>query len=82
MVLHQDICSTELKRAVKQKEICYGGNIKLKIYGTLHCKSGKRLKAANRVFFSSETEAIQGGYRPCGHCMPLKYQNWKNGFIQ
>ncbi|MCZ4244476.1 Ada metal-binding domain-containing protein [Pedobacter punctiformis] len=82
MILHSNISSLKLKKAKKQKEICYGGNLKLKIYGTLHCKSGKRMKMANRIFFSSETEAIQNGYRPCGHCMHAKYQNWKNGFIQ
>ena len=45
----------------------------------LNCKSGKRLKVKHRVFFSSETEAIQQGYRPCGHCMREKYKDWKLG---
>ena len=49
------------------------GNSHLKIYGTLHCKSGRRLKNENRVFFYSEDEAIDKGYRPCGHCMRKKF---------
>ena len=58
-------------------KVTLGGNKKLKIYGKLRCKSGKRMKPANRVFFSDEQEAINAGYRPCGHCMPHEYQIWK-----
>lgn len=82
MILHKNISATDLYKALKQKQICYGGNLKLNIYGTLHCKSGKRMNLTNRVFFSSEMEALQNGFRPCGNCMSVKYQNWKNGFIQ
>jgi len=63
-------------RLIKQK-IQLGGNANLKIYGTLECKSGKRMKAKNRVFFEHEEEAIKAGYRPCGHCMRAKYKLWK-----
>lgn len=63
-------------RIIKQK-IQLGGNANLKIYGTLKCKSGKRMKAKNRVFFENEKEAIESGYRPCGHCMRAKYKLWK-----
>jgi methylphosphotriester-DNA--protein-cysteine methyltransferase len=35
------------------------------------------MKTENRVFFSSEEEAINSGYRPCGHCLPEKYKLWK-----
>jgi len=48
-------------RLIKQK-IQLGGNANLKIYGTLECKSGKRMKAKNRVFFEHEEEAIKA---PC-----------------
>ncbi|MCP1381008.1 Ada metal-binding domain-containing protein [Runella salmonicolor] len=58
-------------------EISLGGNCHLKIYGRLTCASGKRLKPQNRVFFKSEEEALRHGYRPCGHCMPKEYQDWK-----
>jgi methylphosphotriester-DNA--protein-cysteine methyltransferase len=70
-----------VKQLVKQGKIIWGGNKKLKIYGTLTCASGKRMKAVNRIFFRSEKEAIQNGYRPCGNCLRLKYQNWKDGSI-
>jgi methylphosphotriester-DNA--protein-cysteine methyltransferase len=73
--------SRKLKSLIKKGEIIFGGNRQLKIYGTLNCKSGKRMKTANRVFFGSVKEAIQKGYRPCGHCMKMDYQNWKNGLI-
>lgn len=68
----------QLKILINKEEIQLGGNANLKIYGTLNCKSGKRLKVKNRVFFATEKEAIEAGYRPCGHCMRTKYQIWKN----
>ncbi|WP_262902036.1 Ada metal-binding domain-containing protein [Pinibacter aurantiacus] len=58
---------------IRAKEINFGGNAKLKIYGKLSCKSGKRMKRENRVFFHSGEEAILSGYRPCGHCMRKEY---------
>ncbi|WP_428328823.1 Ada metal-binding domain-containing protein [Mucilaginibacter sp.] len=69
--------SRQLKIRINNGEIVLGGNSKLKIYGTLDCRSGKRMKVENRVFFSSETVAIQAGYRPCAHCMRAKYIEWK-----
>ena len=77
MVRHSEISIEELRRKIRQNEICFGGNKKLKIYGTLQCKSGKRMKKENRVFFGSENEAIKEGLRPCGHCMKDKYEAWK-----
>jgi hypothetical protein len=83
MIRHLELGSKpfEIKRKLKllidSAEITFGGNSKLKIYGTLSCQSGMRMKAENRVFFSSEQEAIQSGYRPCGHCMKVQYQLWK-----
>ncbi len=77
MVLHSDINESALRSAIKQKFICFGGNRNLKIYGTLNCAKGKRMKKSNRVFFANETDAITNGYRPCGHCMREAYQKWK-----
>jgi methylphosphotriester-DNA--protein-cysteine methyltransferase len=82
MISHLELKDHKLTKVLKQKHIRFGGNIKLKIYGTLLCKSGKRIKRENRVFFSTEQEAINDGYRPCGHCMRTDYLKWKNGFIQ
>lgn len=71
-------CMRILKQLINTKEISIGGNIKLKIYGTLNCSSGKRMKVENRVFFKDESEAILAGFRPCGHCMRDKYLIWKS----
>jgi hypothetical protein len=54
MIKHLDLPNNELRRKIKQREIVFGGNMRLKIYGTLHCKSN---------------EARTQGFRPCGHCM-------------
>jgi methylphosphotriester-DNA--protein-cysteine methyltransferase len=73
MIQHLEISDSGLRNKIKQKEICFGGNKKLKIYGTLQCMSGKRMKRENRVFFATKKEALQNGYRPCGHCMKAEY---------
>ncbi|AFD08569.1 Ada metal-binding domain-containing protein [Solitalea canadensis] len=67
----------KLKQLIDNQVVMLGGNKKLKIYGTLTCASGKRMKTENRVFFSSGQEAIQHGYRPCGHCLNHKFKKWK-----
>ena len=76
MIKHSEISDIDLRRKIKQREISFGGNNQLKIYGTLQCKSGKRIKRENRIFFSSENEAITNGFRPCGHCMRSAYESW------
>ncbi|CAM3897469.1 metal-binding protein [Flavobacterium jumunjinense] len=53
MIKHIDIDNAELHQKIKRKEIVFGGNLNLKIYGTLQCKSGKRMKTKNRVFFQN-----------------------------
>lgn len=81
MLQHNKISDSDLRNKIKNAEICFGGNQKLKIYGTLQCASGKRMKRENRVFFLSENEAKKNGFRPCGHCMKPEYLKWKNGLI-
>ncbi|BAU55973.1 Ada metal-binding domain-containing protein [Mucilaginibacter gotjawali] len=84
MIRHTSLGDTAFKRSrnlkilLDKKEITFAGNVKLKIYGTLNCSAGKRMKPANRVFFCLETEAIEMGYRPCGHCMAGTYKKWKD----
>ena len=79
MIKHIELSNTVLHSLIKQQKITFGGNNKqLKIYGLLGCKSGKRMKTKNRVFFSTEKEALSLGFRPCGHCMQQQYRNWKN----
>jgi hypothetical protein len=63
---------------VKSKAITLGGHRPGKIYGTLTCRAGKRMKPENRVFFQDETEAIALGYRPCAVCMRKTYNGWRS----
>jgi methylphosphotriester-DNA--protein-cysteine methyltransferase len=65
---HKEI-NKSLFKLIRKDEIKFAGNSKLKIYGTLRCHSGKRMKKENRVFFRDEAEAINYGFRPCGNCM-------------
>lgn len=82
MLQHINVNDSQVRTLIRHKEIQYAGNQNLKIYGTLHCKSGKRMLRKNRVFFTSEEEAVAQGYRPCGHCMKTAYKIWKNGLVQ
>ena len=81
MLIHEHLEPEEVWSYIRSNTIRFGGNRRLNIYGHLSCKSGKGMKRENRVFFSSEQEAKQLGYRPCGHCMPEAYKNWKNETI-
>ncbi|HEY3404460.1 MAG TPA: Ada metal-binding domain-containing protein [Ohtaekwangia sp.] len=76
MIFHQDINDSQLRSLIRKGVIVFAGNRKLRIYGTLTCKSGKRMKKHNRVFFGNASEAWAKGYRPCGHCMKLEYRKW------
>ncbi len=81
MIKHTDISDTGLRKLIRHKEVLLGGNRKLKIYGLLSCKSGRRMKRENRVFFTSLEDAMNQHYRPCGNCMPVEYKKWKNGSV-
>lgn len=85
MIFHLDLITDlpfrgkrQLYLLLRTGDIQFAGNKKFKIYGLLNCKSGKRMRTGNRVFFRTETEALTYGYRPCARCMPLRYLNWKN----
>lgn len=83
MIQHNELAKKPFARArklwtsIQSGEIAFGGNKKLKIYGRLDCKAGKKMRVANRVFFENETEAIKFGYRPCAVCMRREYLLWK-----
>ncbi|TGV04300.1 Ada metal-binding domain-containing protein [Flavivirga rizhaonensis] len=81
MIMHNNISKTDLKTKIKTKQIRFAGNNNLKIYGKLNCKSGKRMKQENRVFFSTVKEALKNNFRPCGHCMKEDYKKWKNEIV-
>jgi hypothetical protein len=66
-----------LRMLITSNQITLGGHYKAKIYGTLNCSSGRRMKVDHRVFFTDEEEAISAGFRPCGHCLPGQYKVWK-----
>ncbi|MEM9337968.1 MAG: Ada metal-binding domain-containing protein [Bacteroidota bacterium] len=77
MIKHTYLSASSLFRSIKSGKITLGGNKKLKIYGRLNCRSGKRMNQQNRVFFIHEEEAVEAGYRPCSHCMRAEYKKWK-----
>jgi hypothetical protein len=63
----------------------FGGNSKLKIYGSLDCPSAlstiRRFPGSyekSRVFFIDEKTALAAGYRPCGNCLRKQYQEYKD----
>lgn len=61
-----------------------GGHRRSKGYGRLDCPTALRWIAKghyvrHRVFFADEPTAIAAGYRPCGHCLPERYAEWKAG---
>lgn len=81
MIVHKDVQDAALlRRLIHAKKVVLAGNINLKIYGRLSCKQGKRMLRKNRVFFNSEKEALEKGYRPCGHCMKEAYRVWKTKY--
>jgi len=77
MLFHSATSSQTFKSLVRNGSIVLAGNRPLKIFGSLHCATGRRMKVRNRVFFASEEEALRLGYRPCGHCMRAAYAQWK-----
>jgi methylphosphotriester-DNA--protein-cysteine methyltransferase len=84
MIAHIDLGDSHFTQSrrlwefVREGTITFAGNKRLKIYGTLQCASGKKMKVENRVFFSDKNETEALGYRPCGHCMKAGYLKWKN----
>lgn len=78
MIRHHDLSSHYLLHLIRTGKVRFGGHRPGKIYGTLRCASGKKMKKENRVFFESEAAAIHAGYRPCGRCLPEQYQRWRS----
>ena len=48
----------------------YVGNSDTKVFHTLDCGHGKKIKEENRVYFETRNEAIEKGYRACKVCKP------------
>lgn len=68
-----------------EKPGTFGGNSSTKIYGRFDCPTALRWLKKNdvykqfRVFFADEQTAMAAGYRPCAHCMPERFKQWKAG---
>lgn len=65
------------KTIQSEKPGVYGGYKVDKIFGTLTCKSGMRMKKQNRVFFHSLEDAVKQGYRPCKNCKPIDQKDFE-----
>ncbi|HWA33172.1 MAG TPA: Ada metal-binding domain-containing protein [Cyclobacteriaceae bacterium] len=74
---HSELTQKEMIGLIRANKITFAGNARMKIFGKLNCSSGKRMNKENRVFFKNETEALEYGFRPCGHCMHDRYLAWK-----
>jgi len=77
MLRHTLTDDRTVRSLIRSGDIAWAGNAVLGIYGRLSCKSGRRTKRQNRVFFGSEREARDAGFRPCGNCLRQDYQAWK-----
>jgi len=77
MIRHADHTDREIRSMIRSGRIQWAGHSGLEIYGRLDCWSGKKMNRENRVFFESEAEAIEAGFRPCGHCHSEAYEAWK-----
>lgn len=87
MIRHTDLPAgfagwRQLRQRIFTGEISLGGNRNLKIYGGVQCRSGRRLKRENRVFFRDAADALANDYRPCAHCLPDAYRVWKQRQVQ
>jgi len=76
MKRHQNHSPAEVRYLILKGKITLAGNLSARIYGTLNCSSGKRMKKENRVFFKTEKEALLSNFRPCGHCLRSRYLQW------
>jgi methylphosphotriester-DNA--protein-cysteine methyltransferase len=81
MIRHDLSTDKLIRKKIREREILYAGNERLKIFGLFSCNSGKKIKRTNRVFFKSEEDAWKNGYRPCSHCMRSSYIVWRNLFL-
>jgi len=82
MFLHAELNEKQVKQLIHKSIVTIAGNRNLKIFGKLNCRSGKRMKKINRIFFESVQEALRNNFRPCGHCMKPEYNLWKNESLQ
>ncbi len=77
MIFHRDLTDEAVRAALRRCLLLFAGHVRYKIFGRLDCRSGRRMKRNNRVFFANEADARAEGFRPCGHCMRKDYAVWK-----
>lgn len=56
----------------------YAGYAPGRVFGTLDCAMGKRMKKENRVFFHTLEDAVRQGYRPCRSCRPINEADFQH----
>lgn len=82
MITHSELSDHMVRQLIRESVVTLAGNKKLRIFGKLNCRSGKRMKKINRVFFTDVEDALNNQFRPCGHCMKREYKLWKNESVQ
>ena len=76
---HTELTDRALRSKIRSGDIAFAGHRLSRIYGLLSCSAGKRMRPTMRVFFETEQEAVSNGLRPCGHCMPQAFRQWRLG---
>ncbi|MFZ4787065.1 MAG: metal-binding protein [Rhizobiales bacterium] len=77
MISHLSLADQQLASRIKAGKITMAGHGPARIFGRLDCRSGKRMLRRHRVFFADRQDALAHGFRPCGHCLPLEYRQWR-----
>ena len=67
MYFHIDLSEERVSQGLISGEFRFTGHRQSRIYCRPDCHAGQRMLRRNRVFFSSESEALERGFRPCGH---------------
>jgi methylphosphotriester-DNA--protein-cysteine methyltransferase len=78
VIRHDAITDAALRAHLRDGSLTLAGNRRLKIYGRLDCRAGRRMARGTRVFFANHAAAEDVGYRPCAHCLPAAYDVWKS----
>lgn len=61
---------SDLLKASAQEDCEFVGSKNTKVFHTLECGLGKKIKPENKKEFETRDEAMEEGYRPCKVCKP------------
>jgi hypothetical protein len=79
MLDHTHLSDEELDALIALGAITHGGHRRHGIYGRVGCRAERRYTArVNRVYFGSELEAVEAGFRPCSVCLKARYRRWRS----